>query len=76
MKINWLNLKKLSIILGGIFENNNISQKLKEIENTILDQNFWKDKNKAKKIIKEKQNYEDILNSYKKSNNENNRKNK
>ena len=67
MKINWLNLKKLSIILGGIFENNNISQKLKEIENTILDQNFWKDKNKAKKIVKEKKNYEDILNSYKKS---------
>ena len=52
--------------IRGIFENNNISQKLKEIENIILDQNFWKDKNKAKKIVKEK-NYEDILNSYKKS---------
>jgi len=60
-------LKKLWIISGGIFENNNIALKLQEIEKTLLNQNFWKDKAKVKKTVKEKKTYEDILNSYQSS---------
>ena len=63
-------MKKLWIISGGIFENNDISLKLQEIEKTLLDQNFWKNKAKVKKIVKEKKIYEDILNSYKTSSQE------
>ena len=60
-------MRILWIILGGIFENNNISLKLKEIEKTLLNQNFWKDKVTVKKTVKEKKIYEDILNSYQSS---------
>jgi len=60
-------LRKLWIISGGIFENNNISLKLQEIEKTLLNKNFWKDKSKVKRTVKEKKTYEDILNSYKNS---------
>jgi len=60
-------LRKLWIISGGIFENNNIALKLQEIEKTLLNQNFWKDKSKVKKTVKEKKIYEDILNSYQSS---------
>ena len=60
-------MRKLWIISGGIFENNNIALKLKEIEKTLLNQNFWKDKSKVKKTVKEKKIYEDILNSYQSS---------
>ncbi len=60
-------MKKLWIISGGIFENNNITLKLQEIEKTLLSQNFWKDKAKVKKTVKEKKTYEDILNSYQSS---------
>jgi len=57
-------LKNLWIISGGIFENNDIALKLQDIEKTLLNQNFWKDKAKVKKTVKEKKTYEDILNSY------------
>ena len=57
-------MKKLLIILGGIFDNNEISTKLKEIEKILLSQNFWKDKIKVKKTVKEKKIFENILNSY------------
>ncbi len=60
-------MRKLWIISGGIFENNNIALKLQEIEKTLLNQNFWKDKSKVKKTVKEKKIYEDILNSYQSS---------
>jgi len=56
-------LKNLWIISGGIFENNDIALKLQDIEKTLLNQNFWKDKVKVKKTVKEKKTYEDILNS-------------
>ena len=39
--------------IRGIFESNDISEKLQDIEK-ILDQNIWKDNLKAKKILKEK----------------------
>ena len=58
-------MKKPWTTSGGIFETNDISVKLQEIEKTLLDQNFWKDKVKVKKTVKEKKTYEDILNSYK-----------
>ena len=60
-------MKKLWIISGGIFENNNIASKLREIEKTLLSENFWKDKTKVKKTVKEKKIYENILDSYKDS---------
>ena len=58
------------VISGGIFENNKIDLKLKELEKTLLSENFWKDKVKVKKTVKEKKIYEDILISYKNLNNE------
>ena len=63
-------MKKPWVILGGIFENNNIEFKLQEIEKTLLNKNFWQDKKKVKKTVKEKKIYEDVLNSYKNSFNE------
>ena len=60
-------MKKLLAILGGIFEKNNIAKKLEDIEKTLLQENFWKDKSKVKKVVKEKKIFENILNSYKKS---------
>ncbi|RPG99770.1 MAG: peptide chain release factor 2 [Candidatus Pelagibacter sp. TMED153] len=50
-----------------MFENNNVASKLEELEKTLLSENFWKDKIKVKKTVKEKKIYEDILNSYKNS---------
>ena len=55
--------------MGGIFESNDISGKLQDIEKKILDQNIWKDNLKAKKILKKK-NFEDIISSFEKSNHE------
>jgi len=63
-------LKNLWIILGGIFEKNDIKSKLQEIEKTLLGENFWKDKVKVKRTVKEKKVYENILNSYKNSSEE------
>ena len=70
MKTDWSKLKKLWIISGGIFEKNSINEKLKELEKTLLSENFWKDKSKVKKTVKEKKIFEDILNSFKSSTNE------
>ncbi|MBD1172179.1 peptide chain release factor 2 [Pelagibacterales bacterium SAG-MED05] len=58
------------MISGGIFDKNNINLKLKEIEKILLSENFWKDKKKVKKTVKEKKIYEDILNSFNSSTNE------
>ena len=60
-------MRKLWVTSGGIFESNNIALKLQEIEKALLNQNFWKDKIKVKKTVKEKKIYEDILNSYQNS---------
>ncbi len=67
MKIILIKQKKLWIISGGIFEKNNISLKLKKLEQVLLSENFWKDKIKVKKTVKEKKIYEEILNSFKSS---------
>ena len=55
------------IVSGGIFEKNEVEIKLKKIEGIILKENFWKDKDHAKKTIKQKKIFENILNSYKNS---------
>ena len=60
-------LKNLLIILGGIFDKENIETKLKELEKISLKEDFWKDKNLVKKTVKQKKIFESILNSYKKS---------
>ena len=62
--------KKSSIILGGTFDKNKVENQLKDLEKILLKGNFWKDKNFAKKSIKQKKNLEEILNSYKSSLNE------
>jgi peptide chain release factor 2 len=63
-------LKILLIILGGIFDKNDVENRLKELENTLLQENFWKDKDLVKKTIKQKKIFSDILNSFKISLNE------
>jgi peptide chain release factor 2 len=60
-------LKKHLIILGGIFDKHNVEIKLKELEKTLSQENFWKDKKLVKKTVKQKKIFEEILNSYKKS---------
>ena len=37
-------MKKLLIILGGIFENNKIYSKLEDHNKNMLNANFWQDK--------------------------------
>ena len=58
------------MISGGNFDKKDIENKLKELEKTSLKENFWKDKQLVKKIVKQKKIYEEMLNSYKKSLNE------
>ena len=67
MKQYLLTQKNLLIILGGIFDKENIENKIKELEKISQKENFWKDKNLVKKTVKQKKIFEDILNSYKKS---------
>ena len=38
-------------MFGGIFDKNNIKEKIKELDEKISDEIFWKDKLKAQKII-------------------------
>ena len=52
------------IISGGIFDKNKIKDKIKDFETKIIDQNFWKDKLTAQKILKEKKFFEDILKNF------------
>ena len=40
------------------------------MEQITLKENFWKNKDLVKKTVKQKKIFEDILNSYKKSNND------
>ena len=54
-------------ILGGIFDKHNIEQNLKELEKTLLKENFWKDKELVKKTVKQKKIFEEILSFYKNS---------
>ncbi len=55
---------KLTPELRSIFEKNNIHSKLEKNNSKMLEDNFWQDKNRAQKIIKEKKFHEDLINSY------------
>ena len=58
-------MRKSLKIYGGIFDKEKVEAKLKELEKTLLLENFWKDKELAKKTIKQKKKLENISNSYK-----------
>ena len=58
------------MISGGIFDKEQVETKLNDLEKTLLQENFWKDKQLVKKTVKQKKIFEDILNSYKKSQSE------
>jgi len=51
-------------MLGGTFEKYDIRTKIKIFEKKITDQNFWKDKLSAQKILKEKKFFENIVNDF------------
>ena len=51
-------------MLGGTFEKYDIRTKIKISEKKITDQNFWKDKLSAQKILKEKKFFENIVNDF------------
>ena len=51
-------------ISGGTFDKEDIPLKLKDLEKTLLKENFWKDKVLVKKTVKQKKIFEDILKSY------------
>ena len=51
-------------MLGGIFEKNNINEKIEKFNKSILETNFWKDKLSAQKILKEKKFFENIISSF------------
>ena len=40
-------------MLGGIFDKNKIKEKIQAFDNKITEENFWKDKLFAQKILKE-----------------------
>ena len=41
-------------MLGGIFDKNKIKEKIKTFNKKITEENFWKNKLSAQKILKEK----------------------
>ena len=51
-------------MLGGIFEKNKIREKIQIYDKKIAEENFWKDKLSAQKILKEKKFLENIFNDY------------
>ena len=48
----------------GIFDKNDIQNRLDGLSKSLLKENFWKDKKLVKQTVKKKKLYEDILNSY------------
>ena len=51
-------------MLGGIFEKNDIEDKIRIFEKKIAENNFWKNKLSAQKILKEKKFIENIFNNF------------
>jgi len=60
-------LKKSIKELRSIFDKNQIQLKLENHNKEMLDANFWQDKLRSQKIIKEKKLYEELVNSYNES---------
>ena len=54
--------------LRSFFEKRGIESKLIEINKLILNSDFWDNKSNSEKILKEKKIYDELLNSYKNSN--------
>ena len=52
------------IISGGIFEKKDIKNKLQKLTSETTAKNFWKNQNKAKSILREKNFYEGLINSF------------
>ena len=59
-----LKVKNLYTISGGIFDKNKIQSKLDTIEDISTKEDFWKDQNKVKTLLKEKKFYQDIISSH------------
>ena len=51
-------------MLGGIFEKNNVKDKIQTFNKKIAESNFWKDKLSAQKILKEKKFLENIFDNF------------
>ena len=51
-------------MLGGIFEKNKIKDKIQTFDKKIVQENFWKDKLSAQKILKEKKFFENIFDDF------------
>ena len=51
-------------MLGGIFDTNDIKVKIQTFEKKITEDNFWKDKLSAQKILKEKKFIKNIFNNF------------
>ena len=51
-------------MLGGIFEENKIKDKIRTFDNKITQEDFWKDKLSAQKILKEKKFFDNIFNDF------------
>ena len=51
-------------MLGGIFEENKIKDKIHTFDNKITQEDFWKDKLSAQKILKEKKFFDNIFNDF------------
>ena len=51
-------------MLGGIFDKNKVKDKIRTFDSKIAEENFWKDKISAQKILKEKKFLENIIDSF------------
>ena len=51
-------------MLGGIFDKNKITDKIHNFDEKISQENFWKNKLSAQKILKEKKFFENILENF------------
>ena len=49
---------------GGIFEKNKIKEKIQTFNKKIVQENFWKEKLSAQKILKEKKFLENIFDEF------------
>ena len=56
--------KKILNNIRGIFEKKDIKNKLKKLTSETTAKNFWKNQNKAKSILREKNFYEVLINSF------------
>ena len=53
--------------IRGIFDKEDVETKLKELEKTLLQENFWKDKELVKKTVRQKKIFENIFKSFNKN---------